>query len=962
MMCRGAAGQAASGGSISVNADEVLVDLLVHDGKGRPVLDLTPQQLTVTDDGSEVKLKNLRLVQDDRESGHEVTLVFGRLDAAGDKNARVVARKILDALPKGFSYSVMNIGTRLRLLQMFTTDRAQIDKGVEMATIQELPGELVQPSAGTEKNLISVAQTGADVAGNSVAAKERAMAKVVLASLEESQQIVQDQNSQATLAGLLALARNERDLSGRRAIIFFTEGLQMDVNAADMIRSVVGAANRAGVTIYAVDLSPLDEQATSNMIAAAVMAPQVGPARVAASAPAVQGVVSLPRGMLHQIAEQTQRMETEDMQGADSPLAGLSTGTGGAYILANSSMKRPLKQMSEDMTTYYEASFVPSISDYNGSFRPVHVTTVRKGLVLRYRAGYFAISPDAVSKVRPFEEPLLKILAGATLPEDLRFHVGMFRMGTLQDGDTNTLVIETPLKELEVREDSNTKLYSLHVTMVAQIRNKDGVVIDHFSQDLPQHGAISSLQWADAQTVTMQRHFIAPPGAYVLEAAVVDQNSGKVGAQKANFVVPTHTHRLGLSDMVLVRRMDMLGPEGDPMEPLRYGKAKVIANASGQADIEAKSVSVFFMIHPGAGGAPVKLEMEVAKEGRVVGKIPLPVRSDAGEGTVIPYLASIQTRWLSVGHYEIAALVTQGESSEKQTIDFTIVGPSVEVAALTERDGASGVGEPASESRLPDIGAAGASKLTITSLANPLPAPTPEESEAMLSQTRGWALHYAESLPNFLCVEVTTRSVDPKGTGDWRQKDEMAQLLKYRDNSESRTMLEANGKRSKEVPDVFKQVSTRGQFGGVLNAVFQPSAKAEFHWKETDMLGMGRAQVFSYEVKAENSSYGLTGSDNSQMNVAFHGLVYIDAATMGVRRITMEAEGIPRSFSIQASAMAVDYDYIVINRHDYLMPIHAAVTVRQGRREDVLNEIEFRDYKRFGSRVKILDYAQVPAQ
>jgi hypothetical protein len=305
-------------------------------------------------------------------------------------------------------------------------------------------------------------------------------------------------------------------------------------------------------------------------------------------------------------------------------------------------------------------------------------------------------------------------------------------------------------------------------------------------------------------------------------------------------------------------------------------------------------------------------------------------------------------------------MVTQGESSEKQTVDFTILGPGVEIAGLGAGAGASG--GPASESTLPDIGAAAASKLVITSSANPLPAPTPEDSAAMLSQTRGWALQYAESLPNFLCVEVTTRSVDPKGTGDWKQKDEMAQLLKYRDNRESRSMLEANGKKSKEVPDVFRQVSTRGQFGGVLNAVFQQPAKAEFHWKETDRLGMGKAQVFSYEVKAENSSYGLTGSDNSQMNVAFHGLVYIDAATMGVRRITMEAEGIPRNFSIQASAMAVDYEYIVINHHHYLMPIHAAVTVRQGKHEDVLNEIEFRDYKRFGSRVKILDYAQAPAQ
>ena len=60
--------------------------------------------------------------------------------------------------------------------------------------------------------------------------------------------------------------------------------------------------------------------------------------------------------------------------------------------------------------------------------------------------------------------------------------------------------------------------------------------------------------------------------------------------------------------------------------------------------------------------------------------------------------------------------------------------------------------------------------------------------------------------------------------------------------------------------------------------------------------------------------------------------------------------------------MAVDYDYIVINAHDYLMPIHAAVSIRQRKREGILNEIEFRDYRRFGSRVKILGFTQPPPQ
>jgi hypothetical protein len=52
----------------------------------------------------------------------------------------------------------------------------------------------------------------------------------------------------------------------------------------------------------------------------------------------------------------------------------------------------------------------------------------------------------------------------------------------------------------------------------------------------------------------------------------------------------------------------------------------------------------------------------------------------------------------------------------------------------------------------------------------------------------------------------------------------------------------------------------------------------------------------------------------------------------------------------------VDYDYVSINTHDYLMPISAEVSLLEGRREAILNTIQFRDYKRFGSNVKILNF------
>jgi hypothetical protein len=73
-----------------------------------------------------------------------------------------------------------------------------------------------------------------------------------------------------------------------------------------------------------------------------------------------------------------------------------------------------------------------------------------------------------------------------------------------------------------------------------------------------------------------------------------------------------------------------------------------------------------------------------------------------------------------------------------------------------------------------------------------------------------------------------------------------------------------------------------------------------------------------------------------------------------VRRITQVADNVPVKFLIREASVSVDYDYVVLNNHDYMLPIGAQVLLRKGRRELDLNEIEFRNFRRFGSNMKIL--------
>jgi hypothetical protein len=223
-------------------------------------------------------------------------------------------------------------------------------------------------------------------------------------------------------------------------------------------------------------------------------------------------------------------------------------------------------------------------------------------------------------------------------------------------------------------------------------------------------------------------------------------------------------------------------------------------------------------------------------------------------------------------------------------------------------------------------------------------------------------MSYRESLPNFLCVEVTNRSIDLTGTGDWKHRDTIAELLRYQDSQETHTTLEVNGEASSATRDemLVKKSAFMGQgeLGGVFRAVFDPKAQAEFKWKETDALGNGSVQVFTYHVLLDNSEFMISGNNNLEIKVAFHGMVFIDAATHSVRRVTLVAEDIPKDFPTHSTALAVDYDYVVINTHDYLVPISAEMSLRQGKHEAVMNTMEFRNYRRYGSSFRILEGQQ----
>lgn len=974
--------QPATTSSLQSNVTEVSLDLVVRDKKNRLVPDLTAADLTVTDNGSPVKLSNLHLAGGAQASSALVALVFDHLDPAQSKNARAIAAKLLKAIPdQNFRFAALRTDGRLRLLQQYTTDRGLIDHAVGLAT-EGSAAELTAGSAAAEKTLLAqAALPGATVASGSpvaVSAVDREAARMTHAALTASQQMTVNQQTPPQLAALMAIAQAQRTYSGRKVMVYFTVGLDADSRTTDMIKTATGEANRAGVSLYAIDMSAIRMDANEDLsVTAAMGAVMTGdhfnPITPAATQ-ANSGPTLISPGLAGQIHENMQNLEMNDFHAAPSPIARLAEATGGRYIPAEVNMNKSIHLLVQDLTTYYVASYTSPISEYDGSFRAIAVKPLRKDISIRARSGYFALPPSDATGLRPFEMPLLNILKQPQPPTEFSFVSRVVKLGSLPSGLTQEVVVEAPISELEVKKDTNSGLFSVHANLLAQIVDSSGTIVEQFGQELRRHGALDTLDSARGEVLSFQQAFVAAPGSYTLKVAVFDALSGKTAVAQSAFQLASAKTGPSLSDIFVVRRVNPVTSSSDQDpglgDPLRTSTGEIIPNLAGTIQAGTKDVSLFFMIHPGPDslGKPA-MEITVSRDGRPIGRAPLTFR-EAADGGPVPYFSTVGTKSMSAGDYVATVRLTQGDQSVERSVSLKIEGNGKDASAHLELAAVGapgsggtpgGVSLPASASELAEAREAASAALPpldVTPAGLNAAAMSPADIDHTLDEARQRALAYATGLPNFLCVETTNRSLDSAGNGKWKHQDSFSELLTYRNHTESRRMIEVNGHEAHTMPDDLKGMVSNGEFGGILNAIFDPAAKATFAWKQTGFLGGERVDLFDYHVAARDSSFGLTGDNNWQFKAAFHGVVSIDSATMGVRQLTIIADDLPPDFSIHASAIRVDYDYIVINGHDYLLPTRATISVRRHKHEGVLNEIEFRDYRRFGAKSRMVPVGQ----
>jgi hypothetical protein len=243
------------------------------------------------------------------------------------------------------------------------------------------------------------------------------------------------------------------------------------------------------------------------------------------------------------------------------------------------------------------------------------------------------------------------------------------------------------------------------------------------------------------------------------------------------------------------------------------------------------------------------------------------------------------------------------------------------------------------------------------------PAPPPAEQQRIIEEARAYALSYSKRLPDFICLQLTRRYVDPTGLEiDWMKYDEIKTRLSYFEQHEDYKVISVNEQLTERPYESLGGATSTGEFGTMLAQLFAPETKAQFSWDRHSVVGDRKVYAFRFHVPQERSRWHISYQRQREIISGYTGIVYIDKETGQVLRLAMVTDGLPRDFPIHEARTTLEYGFARIADRDYLLPRRATVRMREGKLL-TRNEVEFRLYRKFTAEASIaFDTAELEAK
>src|SRR3984957_6990633 len=700
--------------TIRQSVQEVLLDVTVRDSRGRVVKNLKPADLQIFEDGVKQDIRSFKFVQAQAEGKGKnaagpltatanaatpanplravnlICIVFANLDAFTKQYAVNAVKDFLKSQSQPDTWvAVFNLDSQLTVLTPFTTNRneimesanraftgtgadfAQVATAVLNATPNVMSIEVTtsgNPASGgrgkasmnvTGGGLNPQVVNGADVATGAAANRQRgdlADQRRQFGAIEGMRQMEQ----------LLAMIRQLGTLPGRKSVLFLSPGLAT-VGDPDLFKSMLDKANKADVTVYAIDVNGLNPSIDQSQASSTALkyASSISSSQSSTGGNAKQNMEKMREG--DAVAD---AVRTTDTQAA---LRALSEGTGGFLIGSTNDLRKSFQRVLDEVDTHYEIIYHPISDKYDGHLRSIDLKTSRGDLNLQSRTGYFALPAfGSTTQLTPYELAGLAALNVRQPPHAFEFKAQAYQFRPAAVNSQNDVVFEIPVANLQATPEPALKRNHLHVSLLALVKDSSGQVVDKFSQDSPYDIPEENLAKARGTTINFTHPLSLAAGHYTVEIAALDREANKASTSKIEFDSPEQKG-VGLSSILLVGHMEPVTGKVAPGDPLAFppdpaqGKRVIPELAT---DLGANvSPYVFFVVYPDKSLADKpRIQAEFLINGQVLAKqvadLPAPDATGA-----IPMVINTAAK---PGNCELRITALQGNSSSVHSLKYSI--------------------------------------------------------------------------------------------------------------------------------------------------------------------------------------------------------------------------------------------------------------------------------------------------
>jgi VWFA-related protein len=693
----------------------ILVDVVVRDKKGQPVLDLEAADFEILEDGVKQKVGSFALINRGQGIGIGVkfkqpdhtTLVDTRAPkpAAGADPEQLPAstaiifdalsadalaksqRAALDYLPpdgeSGARIAIFATVPSMQILQPYTQDIAAIRNGIRAVTAagtmaadmkKDRMASLFEQRTTLESQADRLSQL-ASAGGGALAETGAAIGQLEMESrlvqgqmrlIQAFDAIDRDHRGFGAMTTLLTAIDSLSVRPGRKTVVLFSEGLPASPALQNQMQRIIEVANHANVTVYAVDAAGL--RVTSTIEDTRKEIDQVGADRLRQA--------SLGRdtaeGPYTRMLERTEDLLRMDPQGG---LAHLSEDTGGFLIRDTNDIGSAFRRIDEDSRIHYLLTYSPSNETFDGKFRSIDVKIARPGVQIFARKGYRAVRTSGAVRPPAYEAPAVAMLESGKLPNAFPVRAGGLVFPNREGSAVVPVIVKVNTSSLEFDVDRARGTYSGQVAVVARVRNVYGDVVQKLSQQYVLSGDEKDVEAARRGEILFYREPKLAPGVYELESIVYDIVSNKASARVSTITVPEFGRGgLQMSSVMIIAKTEKVDAVSPATEaPLYFGNILLYPNLGDPVNKGTEGeLAFYFSLYPDRGRPVTTATLSLLKNGRQVAEAKLEVGESPRSAERVQHVGKLPLASLPAGTYELQVAVSDGRTSQARSAYFTI--------------------------------------------------------------------------------------------------------------------------------------------------------------------------------------------------------------------------------------------------------------------------------------------------